>query len=177
MIRYVVPMREMIPDKICDQIIREGSRCGDWIESFTKHETEDARVSESVGIHRQDGKFIYENVKEIFNNANRLYGFDVHDDYEIELIRYRKGGEFKWHSDDTPVDNSRMDRKLSMTIQLSEPEDYEGGDLEFKDFENMDIRGRGTVVVFPSYVTHRITPLTSGTRYSLVAWQYGPEWR
>jgi PKHD-type hydroxylase len=73
-------------------------------------------------------------------------------------------------------------RKLSMTINLNKPGDYEGGNLKF-DFghhtnqkrfhECTEIRPQGSVIVFPSYVYHQVTPVTKGTRYSLVVWFTG----
>ena len=71
-----------------------------------------------------------------------------------------------------------QDRKLSVTVQLSKTEDYEGGDLEFEDVQtSADFRAQGTVLVFPSYLRHRVHPVTSGIRYALVAWFFGPQWR
>lgn len=84
----------------------------------------------------------------------------------------------------TPYDNLfGKIRKLSVTINLNNPEDYEGGNLKF-DFgphnnlknqfhECVEIRPRGSVIVFPSYVYHQVTPVTKGTRYSLVMWTLG----
>jgi PKHD-type hydroxylase len=74
-------------------------------------------------------------------------------------------------------------RKLSVTCSLSDPKDYKGGELEF-DFRNMDpdkksvrkcaeISERGSIVVFPSHIWHRVKPVTKGTRYSLVIWNLG----
>ena len=69
-----------------------------------------------------------------------------------------------------------------MTVSLTNPEEYEGGDLEF-DFRDTDkgsqprvceeIRAKGSVIVFPSFVWHRVTPVTEGTRHSLVCWNLG----
>ena len=74
-------------------------------------------------------------------------------------------------------------RKLSVTVSLSDPKDYKGGDLEF-DFRNhplkstnklacTQIKPRGSIVVFPSFLWHRVKPVISGTRYSLVLWNIG----
>ena len=75
-------------------------------------------------------------------------------------------------------------RKLSMTCSLTNPNDYKGGELEF-DFRNQDkcgkkffrkcteILSKGSIVVFPSFVWHRVNPITKGTRYSLVTWNLG----
>lgn len=186
MMRQLLPMRGHLSDKICDQILREGTRSNEWQDSLLKYSkpgepSPEIRSSQSIHLVGSTGRFIRQNVQEIFHYGNHHYGFNVFEDYEIELIRYtaEQEGKFEWHYDDTPADDIRMDRKLSMTIQLSTPDQYEGGDLEFKDLPQQleDIKGRGTVIMFPSFMMHRVTPITSGTRYVLVAWQYGPEWR
>jgi PKHD-type hydroxylase len=66
-------------------------------------------------------------------------------------------------------------RKLSLTIQLSSPEDYEGGELAlYTDKEaQLMLKELGKMIVFPSYVLHEVRPVTKGTRYSLVAWITG----
>ena len=72
---------------------------------------------------------------------------------------------------------SAFDRKLSVTVQLSDGDEYEGGDVEFDEVKtNADFRSKGTVLIFPSYLRHRIHPITSGTRRALVAWFFGPSW-
>ena len=73
-------------------------------------------------------------------------------------------------------------RKLSMVIQLSDPKDYEGGILEIHANEHYppppdELKRRGTIVVFPSFLRHRVIPVTKGVRYSLVAWIEGPHFR
>ena len=76
-------------------------------------------------------------------------------------------------------------RKISLTINLNEPDEYEGGNLKF-DFGNHDklkfhevkeIRPKGSIIVFPSFLPHCITPITRGTRYSLVLWCTGKPWK
>ena len=78
-------------------------------------------------------------------------------------------------------------RKLSVTVSLSDETEYEGGDFEF-DFRNNDkganqplickeIKPKGSIVVFPSFVWHRVKPVISGTRYSLVMWNLGQPWK
>ena len=72
-------------------------------------------------------------------------------------------------------------RKLSITIQLSDSDEYEGGDFVFtKDIPSPDaelIRKKGTIIVFPSFLYHQVMPVTKGTRYSLVGWYEGNDWR
>jgi PKHD-type hydroxylase len=72
-------------------------------------------------------------------------------------------------------------RKLSVTVQLSDPDSYQGGDLQFLDVGHYpkveNLRARGTVCVFPSIVFHEVTPVTQGVRHSLAGWYEGPHWR
>ena len=111
------------------------------------------------------------------------------------FTKYKLNQFYDWHCDswenvyDNPSnpDTHGKIRKLSVTCSLSAPEDYEGGELEF-DFRNMDpdkptirkcaeIAPRGSIVVFPSHVWHRVKPVTKGTRYSLVIWNLGYPFR
>jgi predicted 2-oxoglutarate/Fe(II)-dependent dioxygenase YbiX len=97
----------------------------------------------------------------------------------VQLARYESTnrGFYDWHTDFAGV---KPLRKLSISIQLSNSEDYEGGDLEmmFGGMEPHKLdRNRGTFIVFPSFMMHRVTPVTRGTRWSLVAWILGTRWR
>lgn len=92
-----------------------------------------------------------------------------------QYVEYRNGwGEFGWHNDyshglpDAP-------RKLTIIFQLSEPSDYEGGLLQIMSNEiETAPKVRGSIVVFPSILMHRVTPVTTGMRRALVAWIAGP---
>ncbi|MGE5794397.1 MAG: 2OG-Fe(II) oxygenase [Bacteroidota bacterium] len=96
--------------------------------------------------------------------------------YRVGRISWIEPGErFDWHMDLGPGRTSA--RKLSMTVQLSPPEDYAGGDLEFVGNTHAAERERGSATIFPAYVGHRVSPIERGTRRSLVAWAYGPSFR
>ena len=98
----------------------------------------------------------------------------------MQITKYKKNGHYEFHQDgngftsfDTPENKilHGKTRKLSMTIVLNE--DYEGGEFEFFDDKNLIREKIGTVIVFPSYMVHKVRPVTKGTRYSLVAWFCG----
>jgi predicted 2-oxoglutarate/Fe(II)-dependent dioxygenase YbiX len=96
----------------------------------------------------------------------------------VQLARYDSAdrGFYDWHTDFAGL---RPLRKLSISIQLSRPEDYDGGDLELlygTAPERLD-KARGAFLAFPSFMLHRVTPVTRGTRWSLVAWILGTRWR
>lgn len=96
---------------------------------------------------------------------------------ELQLAKYSDRGFFDWHLDFGAGEISA--RKLSMTIQLSDPNDYEGGDLRFminKEIVNAP-KEKGTIIIFPSFIMHRVTPITKGTRQSIVGWVSGPPYR
>lgn len=128
------------------------------------------------GSHR----WLYQRIWEAVVECNRLF---FHVDISgiegnIQLARYDSSdaGFYDWHTDFADVAPLR---KISVSVQLSRSEDYEGGDLQFLFREKpfvMD-RTRGTFVAFPSFTLHRVTPVTRGTRWSLVAWIKGPRWR
>jgi len=84
-------------------------------------------------------------------------------------------GHYDWHFDigEGPLN---CNRKLSISIQLSDPADYEGGQLEFA-MGKVAEKEQGTMVIFPSYLQHRVTPVTKGTRRSLVTWITGQPFR
>ncbi len=112
------------------------------------------------------------------NCNNERYWFDLLGFHqELQLTRYSEGDFFDWHLDFGAGEISA--RKLSMTIQLSDEDEYEGGDLEFMINQKIVAapRKKGTIVIFPSFIMHRVTPITKGTRQSIVGWVSGPPYR
>jgi PKHD-type hydroxylase len=119
--------------------------------------------------------------------ANReSFGFDLSDFGESpQVARYgaEREAHFDWHSDiPTKAAGAGMwaaKRKLTVVIQLSDPADYEGGSLHLRPESNIteSPRARGTAILFPSFVLHRVTPVTSGSRWSLTLWSHGPAFR
>ena len=124
--------------------------------------------------------WVYDRVSNQIMEANKaLWQFNLHT--IIDNIQYTEyegnGGHYDWHLDIGP--RSINHRKVSVVIQLSDPDDYVGGNLELHPGSNSFAvpRGKGTVVVFPSFLLHRVTPLTSGLRRSLVLWAGGEPYK
>ena len=112
--------------------------------------------------------------------ANIAFDVDVQNNAEMQFTEYYSDQEdhYDWHHDINWNGYNISDRKISITVQLSDINEYEGGDFEFDEIKtNADFKSKGTVLIFPSYLRHRILPITSGTRYSLVAWFSGPRWK
>ena len=116
-----------------------------------------------------------------FHIANReIFEYDLTEMESVQVTRYDKNHFYGWHSDYGTSADKGLTRKLSMSIILSDPEEYSGGKLQFIDYQgkvqNVD-KTRGTVVVFDSRTPHRVTPVLRGQRISLVAWMMGPKLR
>jgi PKHD-type hydroxylase len=142
------------------------------------------RVSNVAWIDlREDSGWLYDRLAYVANQLNGqffqydLYGFNEHMQYTI--YDGEKEGHYTWHVDDSGDSNQRAPRKLSMVIQLSDPSEYEGGELQLQigpDITKVD-KAKGLVAAFPSYTLHRATPVTKGIRKTLVVWITGPAFR
>jgi predicted 2-oxoglutarate/Fe(II)-dependent dioxygenase YbiX len=141
----------------------------------------DVRRSQVVLIDKtEEYLWLYQRFWAVAAEFNRRY-FCVDISYiegNIQLARYDSSdqGFYDWHTDFGDI---APHRKISITVQLSRPEDYEGGDLElfFRSPPHKMDRTRGAFIAFPSFALHRVTPVTRGTRWSLVAWISGARWR
>lgn len=126
-------------------------------------------------------EWIYDKLIQLSLRANFEYWkFDLnHIKDSIQYTEYNADdeGKYDWHMDMGPYPHST--RKVSITVQLSDPSEYEGGDLEFNMGGTIITapKEKGAVVMFPSYLLHRITPVTKGVRKSLVLWVGGSVFR
>ena len=111
---------------------------------------------------------------------NKSFKINVEKKSEVQFTEYcsEDNGHYDWHQDVNWNGQIDIDRKISITVQLSNENEYDGGNFEFDELEtNTNFKLKGTIIIFPSYLRHRVTPVTSGVRKSLVAWFSGPQWR
>jgi PKHD-type hydroxylase len=125
----------------------------------------------------EDTLWIYHRITAMVAKLNAWYRYELYGFLEpLHFIRYDPGGKFDWHLD--CGGGPTCTRKLSVTIQLSTPGEYEGGALEFcPQGELHRARYHGAAIVFPSTLAHRVTPVEKGVRRALVAWIHGPSFR
>jgi len=127
-----------------------------------------------------ESKWIYDRIQGVARALNdRVYQFALSgfsENLQYTVYHGAEGGHYDWHVDHGPL---RTRRKLSLSLQLSDPSRYEGCDLQFQAGNKIETapRDRGTVIAFPSYVLHRVTPCTKGTRKAIVAWTTGPQFQ
>lgn len=142
------------------------------------------RRSEVRWIDKNDSnsKFIADLIWYYVENANRnAFGFDISGIFDIQYTIYKAEdeGKYDWHHDTFWGNDGAYDRKLSVIFQLSDPSDYDGGQFEIDHqyAQPIGFNEKGSVIVFPSFIPHRVTEVTRGTRKSLVAWVEGPKFR
>ena len=135
------------------------------------------------------------------NRENFLYDLRGIDAESMQYTKYEEGMFYGWHNDaglstqykpvsnnnrseglhqDWVNENIELVRKLSFSLQLSDPDDYEGGNVQLLDELGKSYitpRKRGTVVLFDSRTQHRVLKVTKGTRKSIVGWVVGPRWK
>lgn len=161
-------------------IFREASKVNKQAATTFNNADTSVRSSDVAWLsgNRAVQDILWRYVKTANENA---FGFQVENVCDIQYTEYHghKGGHYDWHIDVNWDGSEARDRKLSVTVQLSNPNEYDGGGFEFAECQTPDAssRQKGTVLVFPSYLQHRVLPITSGTRKSLVAWFEGPRWQ
>ncbi len=175
-----VTLHDVFSAEECDRIIalasdlRRGRLLGE--EQAERYRNCDVSWLE---MDQEQNRWIYQRALDVARQANeQLFKLEILGFTErFQIITYRPGDHIDWHIDIGPRGQSL--RKISMVIQLSDPATYEGGDFEFFAFykaERMP-RERGSVLVFPSYLLHRVSPVTAGERKSVVCWVGGPHYR
>jgi PKHD-type hydroxylase len=192
---------QVLSDKFCDALIKHGNEqkeslalTGDRtdLSKLTQDEKLDLIKTRDSNIVWLSDQWIYKEIQPYINLANKNASWNFDWDYSeaCQFTKYKLNQHYSWHKDsfNKPYGDEKMPnyrnkvRKLSVTCILSNPDDYEGGELEFQPRDQTDpnmvlstehLKKRGTVIVFPSYTWHRVKPITKGTRYSLVVWNIG----
>ena len=209
-----------IPSDLCDILIKDLKKYDEAIEKSAIRDKvgddvfdKSIRKSSNAWINGSNwvSGFVWYYIMKA-NRENFMYDIEGLDSNEIQYTQYQKGEYYDWHIDDNinrcmindklltsddnhgeniAILNGEYVRKLSFSIQLSDPEDYEGGELEFKvNNYSSEKRGdftldetffapnkKGTIIIFDSRTQHRVCKVTKGVRKSLVGWVVGPRWK
>ncbi|HUE64860.1 MAG TPA: 2OG-Fe(II) oxygenase [Rhizomicrobium sp.] len=144
--------------------------------------TDHLRITRVAWIQKEpEIQWLHARLEEMVLEVNaRFYRYDLfglNEAFQYTVYEGTEGGYYGWHVD--VGEKNYEPRKISISVQLSDPSGYEGGDLILQAGagEFSAEKARGTLIAFPSFVLHRVTPVTSGTRKSLVVWVAGPEFR
>jgi len=193
--------KNAVPKRICDDIVNTGllrqkslGTVGDIprVKKLSKKDKKNILKTRNSSIVWLNEQWIYDEIMPYMHMANKNAGwnFDLDWSESCQFTIYKKNQFYDWHCDSwhEPYPNTSFEnfrgkiRKISLTLQLSDPEDYKGGEFMFnastiKQKNNIiypkDILSKGTIIVFPSHIFHKVSPVTKGTRYSLVNWSLG----
>jgi len=162
----------------CKKIIDYANQFEKEIGAVGHQEKTNVKIRQSQLVWfspNDENKWIYEKLTGAITKLNDDYfNFDLFGFSEpLQFTEYTApNGHYGKHTD--CAYNTRI-RKLSIVIQLSDPKDYKGGELQIHITDNPFVmeKGQGTLICFPSYSLHEVTPITKGTRYTLVGWITG----
>ena len=184
--------KNAIPHKLCDEIIATAKNKIDHTglvsnmaeKIITKKTMKDLNKMRKSNIVWLDETWIYKETQPFIHLANQQAGWNFDWDWTepCQFTKYKKGQFYGWHSDSSfPNKNNRI-RKLSVSILLSNPKDFKGGELEFnfvgsKTKKCKELNSKGSMVIFPSFMKHRVKPVIQGERNSLVMWNTGRAFR
>ena len=199
---YFWCFKSALTPRFCDEVIKYGlsqeesiARTGGFDKpTLSKQDVKNIQKKRRSDLVWLNDTWIYKEIQPYVHQANANAGWNFQWDYSenCQFTKYKKGQYYDWHCDgwDKPYQRQQGDpsngkvRKLSVTLTLSDPKDYKGGELEF-DFRNLDpdkkpnirkckeILPKGSLVVFPADLWHRVCPVKKGSRYSLVIWSLG----
>ncbi len=173
----------------CEEIIRVGEEkrpMGATINTDFDNETPSIRRSKVSWLKEEDIPWLYPRIEYIAQQLNgQHYDFDLwglNEDVQYTVYTAEDNGFYRWHQDQyTSIENNidlRLPRKFSITIQLTDPTEYDGGDLKIHDGNILTApKEHGIAIAFPSWQLHCVTPVTRGIRRSLVVWITGPRFR
>lgn len=142
--------------------------------------TNDARVDhelrrthERLLPNNREFGWVFQRLRKLAVEANeRAWQFRLDERMSAHILEYVPDGFFDWHMD--LGRGPTASRKLTTVTFLTPPEDYEGGDLLFMDGSAPLRPAQGATAIFPSYMLHKVTPVTRGNRHTLVSWLHGP---
>tara|TARA_R110000803_G_scaffold210837_1_gene284228 strand:- start:3167 stop:3799 length:633 start_codon:yes stop_codon:yes gene_type:complete len=198
----------VLPHRFIDDLIRYGTEKKEMValtgkfkgrkgEELSKKESSDLKIKRNSSIVWMDDRWVYKEILPYIHQANKNAGwnFDFDISESCQFTKYKLKQYYDWHRDswnepykkENDLKFNGKVRKLSVSVLLSDPKDYKGGDLDFciRDEEpdkkptiiKLKSLKKGSIVVFPSFMWHRVKPVTKGTRYSLVIWSCGEPFR
>lgn len=196
--------KNVFSDLFCDEVIKYGNSQNEILartggtqdKKLNKKEKKQLLKKRNSNVSWLDQEWIYREIRPFLIEANKQAGWNYHFDYleSIQFTKYKLNQHYGWHVDEYPkpfdddcknINWRGKTRKISAVIILSNPNDYKGGELMFKYFQGektkiesvKDFLPKGSIIVFPSYVLHKVKPVTDGLRYSLVVWTLGHPFR
>lgn len=171
----------LLTDDECDLLISSANQFTPALinDENSNYINNQYRKCELSLIDTQSNAWLIDRLFPVLKDINNdCFRYNISGITELQIIKYDVGSFYKKHLD-LYTDESGYQRKLTFIIQLSHHDEYEEGDLiiHASDIGELTTRERGSIIVFPTYTLHEVTPIVSGTRYSMIGWCFGPEFQ
>ena len=199
---YYIPFTNVLPLRFCNDVLEYGKTKQEEMaitgavgnKDLSKKEIKNIQKIRNSNIVWMEDKWIYKEIIPYVHEANKIGKWNFNWDYSesCQFTKYGPGQYYGWHCDSysepynhpNNINSHGKIRKLSVTCSLSDPSEYVGGELEFNFNDPLknkkmnikkctEILPKGSLVVFPSFVWHRVCPVQSGIRHSIVIWNLG----
>jgi predicted 2-oxoglutarate/Fe(II)-dependent dioxygenase YbiX len=167
----VLTIEDAISDTLCRSIIEYGEKTVD--QEANKHNRSFQKVVDNCWLPLNHE--VHNALQPAWKSAMEFFKFDVEFVEPYDLKRYQTGGFFNRHIDNYHGNNVPVDRKISMTLQLSDETEYTGGQVVFG--HHRVTKKRLSATFFPSFYPHYVDKIESGIRWSLIGWAWGPYWK
>lgn len=179
---------DFLPNHVCEDIIKRAAELS-ILDGKTGNGL-DKKIRNSRITWIKD-PWIFDWITPAVHQINRElnWNFEISGSEDIQFTRYTEGQFYNWHTDNKFTEINNTDRKISVVIPLKDDSEYEGGDLEFYDtsfspqstqdrvIKKEEFRKKGNLIIFPSYMWHRVTKVTKGERLSIVIWFTGEQFK
>lgn len=169
---YINTINNFLSKEECELIIQQNTNIELNVGKIN------SKIGHVVDLKKRNAKIKFIDLSDVTNrlikhlNDNEIIKGHILSqtiDKKFQFTKYEEGGHYDWHTDSSPTGDAH--RVCSIVIQLNDT--YTGGNLLYMDIDNNEIEfknGIGNLFIFPSSTTHKVTPVLSGTRYSLVSW-------
>jgi len=182
---------QALTENICKEIIKLGKKNKSKLGTIHSKKIKQLKKIRNSNVKWLDQRWLYQTISPYIATANRNAGWNFEYSWfePIQFTIYKKNQFYDWHQDagrdvykSKDLNWNNKIRKLSIIVSLTDPKKYTGGELEIelpgkKNKINTLKLKRGTIVVFPSFIWHRVKPVKSGERNSLVNWIIGKPWQ
>lgn len=177
-------LNNVLNDGHCNRLLKTANKNGFFpaklgnIENNPDYLDTDIRNCLTSDIPIKQNLWFESTLTTALRQINSYFKFDLHGIMDLQVIQYDVDSYFKIHNDVYPKDTD-MQRKITFIMQLSDPDDYTGGELvmHIDSIPDVMTKEKGSLIAFPSYILHEVTPILSGRRYSCIGWCFGPEFK
>ena len=185
-------LEEAVTNRFCDHVIEYGKYLKEqvattWgynpntLNDYDRQQLEKTRKSK---ITWMSDNWMYREIQPIIHQVNAQAGWNFQwsmtESFQFTKYEGNQKQHYDWHTDSGDADDNGLTRKISASLILANDDEYEGGDFQIcipnpnqNKIINIKLKQKGTMIFFPSFVWHRVVPVTKGTRYSLVCWSKG----